>query len=116
MVLKSLLIAILTAAFRTQKLLPFCQDIIDTALLDASVVPKSSGEMPWIGTRVLVYGRRQSLKAKTGVVRDVICGQNNDSGLRIIIILDNFDPTSANKEFTVDYEHVLEVTYVRYNV
>ncbi|KAK0472921.1 hypothetical protein IW261DRAFT_1423903 [Armillaria novae-zelandiae] len=44
-----------------------------------------------------------------GPVRDVICGQKNESGLAVIIILDNYDPASTNKEYAVDYADVLDV-------
>ncbi len=66
--------------------------------------------MPWIGLRVVVCGQHHPLRTKIGTVRDVICGQNNHSGLAVIIILDNYDPATTNKEYTVDYSNVLEVT------
>ncbi|KAK0472835.1 hypothetical protein IW261DRAFT_1423991 [Armillaria novae-zelandiae] len=74
---------------------------------------KGSGKTPWIGTRVVIHGKSGPLRTKIGIVRDVICGQSNKSGLCVVLILDNYDPSLTNKEYTVDYEHVLEVTTLR---
>ncbi|KAK0468815.1 hypothetical protein IW261DRAFT_1567205 [Armillaria novae-zelandiae] len=74
---------------------------------------KGSGKTPWIGTRVVIHGKSGPLHTKIGIVRDVICGQSNKSGLCVVLILDNYDPSLTNKEYTVDYEHVLEVTTLR---
>ncbi len=60
--------------------------------------------------RVVIYGKGLTLRTKIGTVRDVICGQPNRSGLRVVLILESYDPNIINKEYTVDYEHVLEVT------
>ncbi|KAK0473631.1 hypothetical protein IW261DRAFT_1423541 [Armillaria novae-zelandiae] len=49
------------------------------------------------------------LRTKIGTVRDVICSQKNPSGLRLVIVLENYDPATTNKEHTVDYEHVLDI-------
>ncbi|KAK0207827.1 hypothetical protein IW262DRAFT_1469178 [Armillaria fumosa] len=74
---------------------------------------KGSGKMPWIGTHVIIHGKSSPLHTNTGIVRDVICGQSNKSSLCIVLILDNYDPSLTNKEYMVDYEHVLEVTTQR---
>ncbi|KAK0211995.1 hypothetical protein IW262DRAFT_1301442 [Armillaria fumosa] len=74
---------------------------------------KGSGETPWIGMHVIIHGKSGPLRTKIGTVRDVVCGQSNKSGLRIVLILDNYDPSLTNKEYTVDYEYVLEVTTLR---
>ena len=73
---------------------------------------RGSGKTPWIGTRVVIHRKSSPLRTKIGTVRDVVCGQSNKSGLRVVLILDNYDPSLTNKEYTVDYEHVLEVTSV----
>ncbi|KAK0471223.1 hypothetical protein IW261DRAFT_1572273 [Armillaria novae-zelandiae] len=70
---------------------------------------KGSGKTPWIGTHVIIHGKSGPLHTKIGIVRDVICGQRNKSGLCVVLILDNYDPSLTNKEYMVDYEHVLEV-------
>ncbi|KAK0437069.1 hypothetical protein EV421DRAFT_1739264 [Armillaria borealis] len=44
-------------------------------------------KMPWIRVEVVI-----------GTVRDVICGQSTESGLSVIIILNNFDPVTTNKD------------------
>ncbi len=70
---------------------------------------KSTGQTPWIGIQVGIFQSGHQLRTKIGTIRDVICGQDNPSGLRLIIILETYDPAITNKEYTVDYEHVLEV-------
>ncbi|KAK0440212.1 uncharacterized protein EV420DRAFT_1582234 [Desarmillaria tabescens] len=70
---------------------------------------RSSGQTPWIGVQVGIFHTGHRLRSKIGTVRDVICGQDNASGLRLVIVLDTYDPATTNKEHTVDYEHVLEV-------
>ncbi|KAK0472408.1 hypothetical protein IW261DRAFT_1424446 [Armillaria novae-zelandiae] len=69
----------------------------------------TSGRTPWVGLQVVVHTERHPLRTKIGTVRDVICGQKNESGLAVIIILDNYDPASTNKEYAVDYADVLDV-------
>ncbi len=58
---------------------------------------------------MVIYGKGLPLRTKIGTVRDVICGQPNESGLQVVLILESYDPSITNKEYTVDYEHVLEV-------
>ncbi|KAK0438716.1 uncharacterized protein EV420DRAFT_1735980 [Desarmillaria tabescens] len=70
---------------------------------------KTTSETPWIGIQVAVFQTGHPLRNKIGTVRDVICGQDSDSGLRLIIVLETYDPAITNKEYTVDYEHVLQV-------
>ncbi|KAK0470866.1 hypothetical protein IW261DRAFT_1425702 [Armillaria novae-zelandiae] len=69
----------------------------------------TSRRTPWVGLQVVVHTERHPLRTKIGMVRDVICGQKNESGLAVIIILDNYDPASTNKEYAVDYADVLDV-------
>ncbi|KAK0471210.1 hypothetical protein IW261DRAFT_1425339 [Armillaria novae-zelandiae] len=69
----------------------------------------TSGRTPWVGLQVVVHTERHPLRTKIGTVRDVICGQKNESGLAVIIILDNYDLASTNKEYAVDYADVLDV-------
>ncbi|KAK0236490.1 hypothetical protein EDD85DRAFT_791787 [Armillaria nabsnona] len=70
---------------------------------------KSSGQTPWIGVQVGIFQLEHLLRTKIGTIRDVICGQDNPSGLCLIIILETYDPATTNKEHTVDYKHVLAV-------
>ncbi|KAK0237584.1 hypothetical protein EDD85DRAFT_936560 [Armillaria nabsnona] len=70
---------------------------------------KSTGQTPWIGVQVGIFQSGHLLRTKIGTIRDVICGQDNPSGLRLVIILETYDPAITNKEYTVNYEHVLEV-------
>ncbi|SJL15928.1 uncharacterized protein ARMOST_19436 [Armillaria ostoyae] len=68
----------------------------------------SSGGAPWLGTEVVIFPRGHPLRTHRGRVRDVICAQDNPSGLRLILILDRYNPALTNKEYTVDYEDVVE--------
>ncbi len=71
-----------------------------------------SGRVPWLGSEVIIFHKGHPLHTQRGYVRDVICGQDNPSGLRIIMILDRYNPEQTNKEYTVDYEHIVETEYV----
>ncbi len=93
---------------RTRQLLQSCESSAFGS--PTRHVLKSMGKTPWIGIRVVICGKKSSLRTKIGTVRDVICGQDNESGLRVVIIPESYDPSITNKEYTVDYEHVLEVT------
>ncbi|SJL18954.1 uncharacterized protein ARMOST_22557 [Armillaria ostoyae] len=77
---------------------------------DTPPLHSTSGKTPWIGVEVVVCGQHHPLRTKIGTVRDVICGQSTESGLSVIIILNNFDPATTNKEYVVDYSNLLEVT------
>ncbi|KAK0228959.1 hypothetical protein IW262DRAFT_1293637 [Armillaria fumosa] len=76
---------------------------------DMETYRHTSGRTPWIRLQVVVHSRHHPLQTKIGTVRDVICGQKNESGLAVIIILDNYDLASTNKEYAVDYADVLDM-------
>lgn len=75
---------------RTRQLLQFCESSASGS--PTRHVLKSTGKTPWINIHM------------------VICGQDNESGLRVVIIPKSYDPSITNKEYMVDYEHILEVT------
>lgn len=47
-----------------------------------------SGRVPWLGSEVIIFHKGHPLRTQRGYMRDVICGQDNPSSLRIIMILD----------------------------
>lgn len=64
--------------------------------------------VPWIGTRVVITKLGNPFKGRTGVVKDVLCGQETASGLKIGLQLEYLDPSSPFKSMVVDYDDVVE--------
>lgn len=65
--------------------------------------------MPWIGTYVIITKLGCPIKGYVGVVKDVLCGQDTASGLKIDIQLEaRYDPSSAFRRMIVDYDDVVE--------
>ena len=64
--------------------------------------------VPWIGTKVIVTKLGSPLKGYVGVVKDVLCGQETASGLRISIQLAHLDPSSPFRTIAVNYDDVVE--------
>jgi hypothetical protein len=64
--------------------------------------------VPWIGTDVIITKVGSPLKGYTGVVKDVLRGQDTASGLKIAIQLTRLDPTCPFMQIVVDYDHVAE--------
>ena len=48
------------------------------------------------------------LKGYVGIVKDVLCGQDTASGLKIAIQLVHLDPSSPFKTTVIDYNDVVE--------
>ena len=63
---------------------------------------------PWIGTEVIISKLGSPWKGHTGVVKDVLRGQKTASGLKILIQLANYDPSSPYKTIAVDHDDVVE--------
>ena len=64
--------------------------------------------MPWIGTDVIISKHGSPFKGYTGVVKDVLRGQDTASGLKIALQLARLDPSSPFKKIVVDYDDVVE--------
>jgi hypothetical protein len=64
--------------------------------------------VPWIGTHIIITKLGSPLKGYEGVVKDVLLGQDTASGLRIVIQLTHFDPSSPFRTTVVDYDDVVE--------
>lgn len=69
--------------------------------------------MPWIGVHVIITKLGSPLKGYVGVVKDVLCGQDTASGLRIFIQLTHLDPSSPFRTAVVDYDDVVEERSVK---
>ena len=64
--------------------------------------------MPWVNTHVIITKLGNPLKGYTAVVKDVLCGQDTASGLKITIQLAHLNPSTPYKTYTVDYDDVVE--------
>jgi hypothetical protein len=70
--------------------------------------------VPWIGTNVIITKLGSPYKGYVGVVKDVLRGQDTDSGLKIVIQLTHLDPSSPFKTTVVDYDDVVEQSSVKH--
>jgi hypothetical protein len=64
--------------------------------------------VPWIGTNVIITKLRSPLKGYVGVVKDVLCGQDTASGLKVTIQLAHLDPSAPFRTIVVDYDDIVE--------
>jgi hypothetical protein len=64
--------------------------------------------VPWIGTNVIITKLGSPLKGYVGVVKDVLCGQDTDSGLKITIQLAHINPSAPFLKIVVDYDDIVE--------
>ena len=64
--------------------------------------------VPWIGTPVIVIKEKHPFRTYPAMVTDVLCGQEMLSGLKLMIQLTCFDPTTPCKRLTLDYDDVVE--------
>ena len=64
--------------------------------------------MPWIGTNVIITKLRSPLKGYVGVIKDVLCGQDTASGLKVTIQLAHLDPSAPFWTIVVNYDDIVE--------
>jgi hypothetical protein len=69
--------------------------------------------VPWIGTRVIITKLGSPFKGYKGVVKDVLRGQDTASGLKIVLQLDHYDPSTPYKTIIVDCDGVVELRSVK---
>ena len=69
--------------------------------------------VPWISTHVTITKLGSPFKGYTGVVKDVLRGQDTASGLKIVLQLERHDPSSPFKTIIVDYDGVVEQRSVK---
>ena len=70
--------------------------------------PMMAGQWIWISTRVIITKVGSPFKGYTGVVKDVLHGQDTASSLKIDLQLEHLDPSSPFKRIVVDYDDVVE--------
>jgi len=71
-------------------------------------LPKSD-RVPWINTEIIIT-ERHAMKTYRGIVTDVLCNQATPSGLRVVVQLTSYDPTSPFR-LTLDYDGVVEARH-----
>jgi hypothetical protein len=69
--------------------------------------------VPWIDTLVIITKIGDPFKGYTGVVKDVLCGQDTASGLKIVLQLEYVGFSTTFKKIVVDYDSVVEKTSVK---
>ena len=52
------------------------------------------------------------MKGYQGVIKTVLCEQQNKSSLSVVVQLAHFDPASPYKLVVLDYDDVMEAKYV----
>ena len=69
--------------------------------------------VPWLGTQVIISKVGNPYKGYIGVVKDVLCGQDTASGLKIYLQLERLEPSSPFKKIVMDYDDVVEKRSVK---
>jgi hypothetical protein len=64
--------------------------------------------VPWIGTNVIITKQGNPFKGYVGIVKNVICGQDTASGLKVVIQLTHLNPSAPFKITVIDYDDVVE--------
>jgi hypothetical protein len=64
--------------------------------------------VPWIGIHVINTKLGSPHKGHVGVVKDVLCGQDTASSLKIVVQLTHLDPSSPFRTVIFDYDDVVE--------
>ena len=71
-----------------------------------------SDQVPWLSQTILVAKVKHLFKSRQAVVKNVLCGQDTPSGLRIVAQLSYLDSTVPFKTIILDYDDVIEAVYV----
>jgi hypothetical protein len=66
--------------------------------------------VPWIGISVTITQIGNPLKGYSGVVKNVLRGQQTVSGLKIEMQLAHLDPSSPFRTVLVDHDHIVETS------
>ena len=66
-----------------------------------------AGRIPWINTDVIITGRHL-LRTYPAIVKDVLCGQETPSGLKLVVQLTRLDSNAPFRDVTLDYDDVVE--------
>jgi hypothetical protein len=68
----------------------------------------SKTSVPWIGTNVIITKQGNSFKGYVGIVKNIICGQDTASGLKVVIQLTHLNPSAPFKITAIDYDNVVK--------
>ena len=79
-----------------------------TLLVEADDSQPKADRVPWIGTFVINTKLGSPHKGYVGVVKDVLCGQDTTSSLKIVVQLTHLDPSSPFRTIVFDYDDVVE--------
>ena len=72
--------------------------------------------LPWIGTYVIVTKYGSPFKGYLGVVKNVLCCQNTDSGLKFTIQFAHLNPSSPFATTVLDYDDVVKQKSVNFSL
>jgi hypothetical protein len=61
--------------------------------------------VPWIGTNDIITKQGNLFKGYVGIVKNVICGQDTASGLKVVVQLTYSNPLAIT---VIDYDDVVE--------
>ena len=79
-----------------------------SSTLKADDLLYKADSVPWIGMNVIITKQGSAFKGYVAVVKDVLCGQDTASGLKIIIQLAHHDPSAPYRTTVVDYDDIVE--------
>ena len=68
-----------------------------------------SNQVPWLGQAIIVAKVKHLFKSRQAIVKNVLCGQDTPSGLRIVAQLSYLDSAVPFK--TIDYDDVVQAVY-----
>jgi hypothetical protein len=79
----------------------------------SNAIPRSEW-IPWINTAVIVTGRH-SMRTYSGIVKNVLTGQQTPSGLKVQVQPTCIDSNMPFRLLTLDYDNIVEARYLLLN-
>jgi hypothetical protein len=67
-----------------------------------------TNSVPWIGTNVIITKQGNTFKEYVGIVKNVICGQDTASSLKVVVQLTHLNPLAPFKITVINYDDVIE--------
>jgi hypothetical protein len=64
--------------------------------------------VPWVGTNVIITKQGNPFKGYVGIVKNVICGQDTASGLKVVVQLTHLNLSAPFKITVINYDDVVE--------
>lgn len=84
--------------------------VFGTQIHPSVAIPRSE-RPPWLGTNVIITGRH-ALRTRPAIIKDVLCNQPTESGLKVVIEITSLDPNAPFPRLVLDYDSVLEARYL----